>query len=305
MLIIDGVRFNEHHFTDEAQFEAIVELHAKDIFGSESVYFGRKKITSSSGTVSIPDGYSICFQNSPSWYVVEVELGSHSREHIASQLTKFVNGIASDRAKRDLVDFMESELKGDPEQEARIRKKFGEVYKFLSNTINKTPQTNLIIVDRKSTVIEEVASAIKQTRILEVSVMEREGVGLGVNAIMFEPIQLIQTLGPTRSERVRGVKGSITPQSAYAIPLLESLIEMGGKGKVRSVLEKVGEKMDSKLKEKDLEKVSTGALRWKNHAMWERLNLVDLGYLKRDSPRGIWEITDTGKEYHSKNRGSN
>ena len=236
---------------------------------------------------------------------MEVELGSHSREHIASQLTKFVNGIASDRAKRDLVDFMESELKGDPEQEARIRKKFGEVYKFLSNTINKTPQTNLIIVDRKSTVIEEVASAIKQTRILEVSVMEREGVGLGVNAIMFEPIQLIQTLGPTRSERVRGVKGSITPQSAYAIPLLESLIEMGGKGKVRSVLEKVGEKMDSKLKEKDLEKVSTGALRWKNHAMWERLNLVDLGYLKRDSPRGIWEITDTGKEYHSKNRGSN
>lgn len=300
LLIIDGVRFDEHHFDDEGEFEDIVEKHVKDIFGPESVYFGKKRIKSASGTVSIPDGYAICFQDSPVWYVVEIELGSHSREHIAGQLTKFVNGIENDKARRDLVDFMETELSKDPEQEARIRKRFGEVYRFLSNTINKTPYTNLIIADYKSIAIEEVASAIKQTRILEFSVMEREGIGLGVNAVMFEPIYSIQS-----SKQTAGLvhkAGNITPQGAYAIPLLESLIEMGGAGKVKDVLDRIGEKMKGQLRDVDLEKISTGAVRWRNHAMWERLNLIDLGYLKRDSLRGIWEVTDKGREYYEKNR---
>jgi len=38
-------------------------------------------------------------------------------------------------------------------------------------------------------------------------------------------------------------------------------------------------------------------IRWRNTAMWVRLEMVKAGYLSNQSPRGVWEITDEGKKY--------
>ena len=58
--------------------------------------------------------------------------------------------------------------------------------------------------------------------------------------------------------------------------------------------------MKGKLSERDLEpppsKRSTP--RWLKQAHWCRFNLVrKRKFLNRDSPRGVWEITDLGRNY--------
>jgi len=31
--------------------------------------------------------------------------------------------------------------------------------------------------------------------------------------------------------------------------------------------------------------------------MWERKHMIDAGLLRNDSPRGMWEMSDAGREY--------
>jgi restriction endonuclease Mrr len=63
------------------------------------------------------------------------------------------------------------------------------------------------------------------------------------------------------------------------------------------VLEGVFKKMKGTLTLKDLEKLSSGtSVRWANKAQWERQRLKTEGYLKKDSPHGIWEITEQGRK---------
>uniref|UniRef100_A0A7C3EZC1 Restriction system protein Mrr-like N-terminal domain-containing protein n=1 Tax=candidate division WOR-3 bacterium TaxID=2052148 RepID=A0A7C3EZC1_UNCW3 len=37
-------------------------------------------------------------------------------------------------------------------------------------------------------------------------------------------------------------------------------------------------------------------IRWRNAAQWARYNMVKQGWLKSNSPRGVWEITEAGRE---------
>ena len=48
------------------------------------------------------------------------------------------------------------------------------------------------------------------------------------------------------------------------------------------------EPLSSKPKEK----------RWENTARWARQKMVEKGLLAKDSPWGIWEITEKGRKYY-------
>lgn len=96
----------------------------------------------------------------------------------------------------------------------------------------------------------------------------------------------------------RASVGETTPQSGYIRPLLQALVDLGGRAPVDKVLDRVYELVRHQLKPKDLEKVPSGEdLRWRNATMWMRYKLKQQGYIKPDSPKGIWEITDAGREY--------
>lgn len=96
----------------------------------------------------------------------------------------------------------------------------------------------------------------------------------------------------------RAVYGSRTYQAEYRKPILSVLVELGGKGKVKEILDMVEAKMKHRLNEVDYQVLtSSGMLRWHNAAQWERCNMVKDGLLSGNSPRGIWEITDTGRDY--------
>ncbi|MBU4501745.1 MAG: hypothetical protein KKA79_04080 [Nanoarchaeota archaeon] len=94
----------------------------------------------------------------------------------------------------------------------------------------------------------------------------------------------------------RMTKGERTPRPEFRIPILEALIELGGKGKVDEILKKVEIKMKKSLKPVDYEKLPSGIMiRWQNTAQWERLVMVQDNLLRSDSPKGIWEVTEEGK----------
>jgi len=99
----------------------------------------------------------------------------------------------------------------------------------------------------------------------------------------------------------RAKKGEITPQADYRLPILESLIEMGGSGRMQDVLDRVFTKVKDALKPKDFDRLESGkAIRWRNAAQWERWKLIKRGYLKKNSSHGIWEITDEGRKLYAK-----
>jgi restriction system protein len=106
-----------------------------------------------------------------------------------------------------------------------------------------------------------------------------------------------ETSGTQQPAPKRLPRGMSTPQSAYRQPILQALIEMGGSGHMSDVLARVEQLMRGKLKELDYEPLpSDGTLRWSKSAQWTRNRMAREGLLKEDSPRGIWEISEAGRQ---------
>ncbi len=92
--------------------------------------------------------------------------------------------------------------------------------------------------------------------------------------------------------------GILTPRARYRLPILRALVEMGGSGQTARVLDRVGQIMVNVLNETDLiVPPHRNEPRWRNRAQWERNTMVNEGLLSNRSPRGIWEITEKGREY--------
>lgn len=103
--------------------------------------------------------------------------------------------------------------------------------------------------------------------------------------------------GTPTEEAKRAPRGASTPQKDYRVPILRVLDAMGGQGRTADVLDRVGELMEGQLTELDQQMLPSGAdIRWRNRAQWARNTMVNEGLLASDSPHGIWEITEKGRE---------
>ena len=94
----------------------------------------------------------------------------------------------------------------------------------------------------------------------------------------------------------RAARGTLLPQAEYELPLLESLVELGGSGPASEVIERVGSKLDERLTAADRSTLASGDVRWRNRVQFVRIGLVKEGLIARESPRGIWEVTDKGRD---------
>jgi restriction system protein len=94
-------------------------------------------------------------------------------------------------------------------------------------------------------------------------------------------------------------KGEITPHSAYCPFILQALVEMGGSGKTRFVLDRVGEKMKHILKPIDYDVLPSDrkTIRWRNSAQWARSDMVHKDGRMKKRKDGIWEISDKGRKW--------
>ncbi len=100
-----------------------------------------------------------------------------------------------------------------------------------------------------------------------------------------------------RKESLGKRPGKITKEEEYYIPILETLYEMGRRGKAEKVLQVLESKMRSILTEYDYQPLESGEIRWRKMAHWARLHLVHQGLLRKDSPYGIWELSDEGYKF--------
>ncbi len=93
----------------------------------------------------------------------------------------------------------------------------------------------------------------------------------------------------------RGIK---TPEKDFVIPILETIEELGGAGSVKEVLQKVFEKMKDRLNDYDLKAIPShpDRFRWESTAMWCRQSMVDDGFLSSEAKRGLWILTEKGKD---------
>jgi len=102
----------------------------------------------------------------------------------------------------------------------------------------------------------------------------------------------------SRRDLGRLQRGLRTPEPEFRLPILKVLAEMGDSGKTAEVLDRVGEFMANELQDVDHQPLASNANlpRWRNTAMWARQALVADGLMKQDSPRGVWEISDKGRQ---------
>ncbi len=109
-------------------------------------------------------------------------------------------------------------------------------------------------------------------------------------------LEMEEEVATTRSKGGRG-RGEHLLIEEYYLPILESLAEKGGRGVAREVIDRVYEKIKDKLKEEDKSFLKSGQRFWINRTQWARLRLVHKGYLRDDSPTGIWELSEEGWSY--------
>ena len=88
--------------------------------------------------------------------------------------------------------------------------------------------------------------------------------------------------------------GGKLPQREFRRPMLEILLEKGGKASTKVVRELLEPRMASRLSDADYVPVSSGDPRWWNAVCWERNDLVKEGLLRDDSERGVWELSPSG-----------
>lgn len=98
---------------------------------------------------------------------------------------------------------------------------------------------------------------------------------------------------PGRAPRAKA--GTILSETEYEIPILKIIVEHGGRAPAREVIDELETRLGGRLTDVDKQELSSGDVRWRNRAQFVRLRLVEQGDMVKDSPRGLWEITDQGQ----------
>lgn len=94
-------------------------------------------------------------------------------------------------------------------------------------------------------------------------------------------------------------KGRGTPSEEFYLPLLQALVDLGGSAPANIVVERVGEIMKNVLNDYDRMPLDSNPneLRWEKKTHWARFHLVQRGLLSNQSEKGIWEITESGRDW--------
>jgi Mrr N-terminal domain len=98
---------------------------------------------------------------------------------------------------------------------------------------------------------------------------------------------------PKAAERKDG--GRKLPQKEFRIPLMKTILELGGSANVSEIRRVMEKKMAPLLSQADHQLVSSNEPRWWNAICWERADLVREGLFEEYSERGVWRLSEKGK----------
>ncbi len=115
---------------------------------------------------------------------------------------------------------------------------------------------------------------------------------------------LAKTSKRQRRPGPRAPVGSLLPEAEYEQPILKVLGDCSGHAPARDVIKLVGELVADRLMPLDREKLPNGLQRWESRVQFTRLRMRKAGLIKEDSPRGVWELSDSGQQAYSELRGA-
>ena len=84
------------------------------------------------------------------------------------------------------------------------------------------------------------------------------------------------------------------PEKTVREPLMDVIYERGGSASGRDVYPALRERMKHYMTPGDFDRINSGDNRWRSTVKSAREDLVQEGYLRDDSPRGVWALSDAG-----------
>ena len=160
--------YSKYHFSNEAEFEENIVASSKSFFGDKTIYINaKKKIDSKSLGGTIPDGFffDLSDLNDPKFYLVEVELASHSFfNHIFPQITKFFGFYKNQKQQKALIEKLFTIINEDVAVKTEFKKYIGqkESYKFLTDILDNS-QNILLILDGEMKELPEIIDTYTDT----------------------------------------------------------------------------------------------------------------------------------------------
>jgi predicted transport protein len=109
--------------------------------------------------------FDLSDQNSPEFYIVEVELAKHDfYNHIFPQVTKFFGFYKNPKSQNDLVEKIFTFINNDHSLRAEVKKHLGEkeIYKFVKDTVQNS-QNILLIIDGDKKELPEIMDTYSDT----------------------------------------------------------------------------------------------------------------------------------------------
>lgn len=94
----------------------------------------------------------------------------------------------------------------------------------------------------------------------------------------------------------RAPSNELFPKERFTLPILDALVELGGSASPKEIMDRVFAKIGDQLGPVDLERPQHGGVRWLSRAHYHRYELIERGLIENRS-RGVWTITDDGREY--------
>ncbi len=117
-----------------------------------------------------------------------------------------------------------------------------------------------------------------------------------IQILRLECVYLAEETEGQLSDAFQFAREKRTPVEAFRQPILEVLAELGGRGRVSTILQRIESKVELNRYDKQRLPLHRPPARWQRTVRLCRSLLVKEGVLKPDSPRGIWEISEKGRE---------
>ena len=100
--------------------------------------------------------------------------------------------------------------------------------------------------------------------------------------------------GPVTQSKAPGDRPPRLPEGTVREPLLEVIYERGGSTSGRDLYPALRERMRRYLTPGDFDRIKSAGEGWRKSVSKSREQLVREGYLREDSPRGVWALSEEG-----------
>jgi len=162
VILTNTGKYRLYEYKKEQELEDMVIEHSSEIFGKNSHFFKKRKITTKAGKGTITDGFVIDFTKRK-LYVIEVELIKHDLYgHILPQISTFSMALENEASINNLVKIFMDEL---PEKRKMTE---GELKKIVKNwgiiiIIDEIGDPNVSSPNKRTNQLMEVVNQLSKT----------------------------------------------------------------------------------------------------------------------------------------------